>query len=149
MASLLSSSDETLIQSLNTDLHDTFAKPITVYQNSQQVFVATSPQYNAIYGRVGVGSQPNVTDNTVSATYQARIYYIDSPEEYVDAKTSAKIIIPAGSVKIVVETEAFGFIKESRQIELDGKRFSIKSDGVPIGLTSNQFYKFILFPLDE
>jgi hypothetical protein len=60
-----------------------------------------------------------------------------------------KIIMPQGSVKIVVDPAGYLFIKEARKVEFDGKTFSIKSDGVPIGLFDNQYYEFFLTPLDE
>ena len=63
--------------------------------------------------------------------------------------TQNKIILPNGSVKIVVKSDAYEFIKEARRLELDGIRFAIKSDGEPRGLTSNKFYTFLLTPTDE
>lgn len=155
MASFLSDSLKNQIRSLNNDLHDTFAKSITVYKNSQQVYVATSPQYNSLYSRVGNGSQPNVTNTIISETFNARIYYTKSDEEFlsanpnIDSAGSNRIIIPMGSIKIVVPSGAKDFLKEARQVEFDGCRFSIESDGEPIGLMHDQFYRFFLIPLDE
>ena len=55
----------------------------------------------------------------------------------------------AGSAKITVKKNGYEFIKEARRVELDGQKFSIKSDGTPQGFTGNQFYTFLLTPLDE
>ena len=43
----------------------------------------------------------------------------------------------------------YEFIKEARRVELDGQKFSIKSDGTPQGFAGNQFYTFLLTPLEE
>ena len=37
---------------------------------------------------------------------------------------------------------------EARRVEFDGNKFIIESDGQPRGLTSNQFYTFVLSPVD-
>jgi hypothetical protein len=60
-----------------------------------------------------------------------------------------KIIMPNGSVKIVVDPRGYLFIREARKVEFDGITFSIRSDGNPIGLFSNQYYEFLLTPIDE
>ena len=86
---------------------------------------------------------------SVSGVFPARIYYVSSDEEYLGGDGQAKIILPAGSAKITVKKNGYEFIKESRRVELDGQKFSIKSDGTPQGFTGNQFYTFLLTPLDE
>ena len=75
-------------------------------------------------------------------------------EEYLSNSSAGtdsqnKIIMPNGSVKIVVDPKGYLFIKEARKVEFDGITFSIRSDGNPIGLFSNQYYEFLLTPIDE
>ena len=80
------------------------------------------------------------------------MYYIDTDKELFNNDSSGsqiKVVVPDGSIKIFVKKDGFNFIKEARRVELDGTRFSIKSDGSPFGLTGNLFYTFYLFPLDE
>lgn len=154
MAGFLSASRESNIQSLYNTLHETFAKTITVYKNSQKTVVASTPQYNSIYKRTNTGSTGNIQYTTISQTFSARVYYLKSEEEYLANEgnqqgTQNKIILPMGSVKIVVKQDAYEFIKEARKIEFDGKRFNIKSDGNPDGMVGNQFYTFYLTPVDE
>ena len=84
----------------------------------------------------------------------ARIYYIKSEEEhFAEMNTSKgsqnKIILPQGSVKIVVDPDGYNYIKEARKVEFDGITFSIRSDGNPMGLFANQYYEFYLTPIDE
>lgn len=134
------------------DLHDTFSREITVYKNAKRVAIASSPSFNAIYGNSGATNTSQY--QTVSQTFSARIYYIKMDEEFLSnssagADSQNKIIMPNGSVKIVVDPEGYFFIKEARKVEFDGITFSIRSDGNPIGLFSNQYYEFLLTPVDE
>lgn len=134
------------------DLHDTFSREITVYKNAKRIAIASSPSFNAIYGTSGA---TNTTEyQTVSATFMARVYYLKMDEEFLSNNSAGtdsqnKIIMPNGSVKIVVDPRGYLFIKEARKVEFDGITFSIRSDGNPIGLFSNQYYEFLLTPIDE
>jgi hypothetical protein len=135
-----------------TDLHDTFSREITVYKNAKRVAIASSPSFNAIYGNSGATNTSEY--QTVSQTFLARIYYLKMDEEFFSnssagADSQTKIIMPNGSVKIVVDPQGYLFIKEARKVEFDGITFSIRSDGNPIGLFSNQYYEFLLTPIDE
>ncbi len=154
MAGFLSTNMESSINGLYDTLHTTFAQTITVYKNSKRTVVASTPRYNSIYGRTNAGSTNSVEYTTESQTFEARVYYIDMDEEYLSNEgnqegTQNKIILPQGSVKIVVKSDAYDYLEESRRIEFDGKRFAIKSDGSPRGLTTNKFFTFLLTPTDE
>jgi hypothetical protein len=134
------------------DLHDTFSREITVYKNAKRVAIASSPSFNAIYGNSGATNTSEY--QTVSATFSARIYYLKMDEEFFQNSSAStdsqnKIIMPNGSVKIVVDPRGYLFIREARKVEFDGITFSIRSDGNPIGLFSNQYYEFLLTPIDE
>lgn len=154
MAGFLSTDRATEITGLFNTLHATFAKTITVYKNSQKTVIAASPQFNSIYRRTNTGSTSSIQYTTISETFDARIYYLKSEEEFLSNAgdqqgTQNKIILPSGSVKIIVKTDGYEFLKESIRVEFDGKRFAIKSDGNPFGFTDNQFYTFYLTPIDE
>jgi hypothetical protein len=134
------------------DLHDTFSREITVYKNAKRVAIASSPSFNAIYGNSGATNTSEY--QTVSATFSARIYYLKMDEEFfsnysAETESQNKIIMPNGSVKIVVDPQGYLFIKEARKVEFDGITFSIRSDGNPIGLFGNHYYEFMLTPIDE
>ena len=154
MAGFLSSNMESAIDTMYDTLHETFAQTITVFKNSKRTVVSTNSKYNRIYGRTDTGSKSNIEYATESQSFEARVYYINMEEDYLSNSqnqqgTQNKIILPNGSVKIVVKSDAYEFIKEARRLELDGIRFAIKSDGEPRGLTSNKFYTFLLTPTDE
>ena len=150
MAGFLSSNMESTINTMYDTLHETFARTITVFKNSKRTVISTTSRYNNIYGRTDTGSRSNVEYTTESQSFEARVYYVNMDEEFLsNDQTQNKIILPNGSVKIVVKSDAYEFLQEARRVELDGIRFSIKSDGSPRGLTINKFYTFLLTPTDE
>ena len=152
MPSLINLSRQNKVTAALADLHDTFSREIVVYKNAKKVAISSSPQYNSIYGNAG--SSTSIDYETVSATFMARIYYIKSDEEHFSDLNSNKgsqnkIIMPQGSVKIVVDPDGYLYIKEARKVEFDGITFAIRSDGNPMGLFANQYYEFYLTPIDE
>ena len=152
MPSLINQNLMDRVSSKLADLHDTFSREITVYKNAKRVAIASSASFNAIYGTSGATNTSQY--QTVSQTFSARIYYVKMDEEFLsnsssDSDSQNKIIMPNGSVKIVVDSQGYLFIKEARKVEFDGISFSIRSDGNPIGLFSNQYYEFFLTPIDE
>ena len=147
MAGFLSENQKTNIKSIIDQIHDTFAREITVFKIGQRTVIASSPTYNALYKK----QSSNTTSTEVSQTFQARIKYVDMNEELLKNPNPGqdKIIMPTGVVKIKVNLEGFNYVKEAKRVELDGRRFSIKSDGKPLGMFGPQYYEFILTPLDE
>ena len=155
MAGFLSQNQINKINSLSDTLHTTFARTITVYKNAKKTLIASTDNWNSLYRRTNTGSNTSVEYSTVSDTFEARIYYVDMDKEFLSNEAGAqsgtqnKIILPDGSVKIVVKEAGYNYIREARRVEFDGTKFAIKSDGVPRGLTSNRFFTFILTPIDE
>ena len=50
---LISESQKNTIKSIIDDIHQTFARNITVYKEGQTVSIAASAEFNGIYGRSG------------------------------------------------------------------------------------------------
>lgn len=150
MAGFLTTGQIANINSQYDTLHTTFAKTITVYKNSQKT-VIESPQYNSVYGRTNLGRNTSVTYSTVSGSFEARAYYVDMDESHLITAGGGqtKIILPAGSVKLVVKEDGYDYLREATRVEFDGNRFTIKTDGMPYGLGSDHFFTFFLTPTDE
>jgi hypothetical protein len=155
MASLINEFRQSSIEVVLKNLHDTFSKEITVYKNAQGICVSSSPTYNSIYGDKGPIN--SIQYEMISKKFQARIYFVKSDQEFFYngrglQGSDNKLILPQGFVKILVEREAYLFIKEARKIEFDGCIYSIRSAGNhanPEGLFNNIFYEFHLTPLNE
>tara|TARA_R100000231_G_scaffold115938_1_gene86366 strand:- start:1459 stop:1926 length:468 start_codon:yes stop_codon:yes gene_type:complete len=155
MAGFLSEDQITKIRNLAGTLHTTFARSITVYKNAKKTLIASSDSWNALYRRTNTGSTSSVEYTQVSQTFNARIYYDNMDTSYLtddgpaeQAGTQNKVVVSDGSVRIVVEQDGYDYINEARRVEFDGTMFIIESDGVPRGLTSNQFYTFVLTPVE-
>ena len=156
MAGFLSEDQITKVQNLADTLHTTFARTITVYKTAKKTLIASTSAYNSLYRRTNTGSNASVKYTTISQTFEARIYYDDMDTSYLtddgpsqQAGTQNKVIVPDGTVRIVVKETAYDYLSEARRVEFDGTKFTIESDGQPRGFTSNQFYTFILSPVDS
>ena len=156
MAGFLSEDQINKVRALADTLHTTFARTITVYKSAKKTLIASTTAWNSLYGKTNTGSNSAVEYTTVSDTFEARIYYENMDTSYLtddgptqQAGTQNKIVVPDGSVKIVVKETAYNYLSEARRVEFDGKKFIIESDGQPRGFTSNQFYTFVLSPVDS
>ena len=154
MASYLNQSTINAITNSMYRMHDTFSRSIFVYKNAKKTVVSTSPNYNSIYGRTSSGKNGNVTYDMQVQEFQARVYYTKEDQEYLaensnQSSTQNKIILPQGSVRIVVKADAYQEIKSARRIDIDGRTFAIKSGGIYKGFLADEFYSFILTPMDE
>jgi hypothetical protein len=156
MAGFLSADQITKIKDLADTLHTTFAQTITVYKNAKKTLIASTPAWNSLYKRTNTGSNSSVEYTTVSDTFSARVYYKDMEKDFLaeagtaeQAGTQNKVILPDGSVEIVVKEDGYNYIREARRVYFDGRYFAIKSDGKPSGLVDNQFFTFLLTPIDE
>jgi hypothetical protein len=155
MAGFLSADQINKIKSLADTLHTTFAQTITVYKNAKKTLIASTPKWNSLYGRTNTGSNSSVEYTTISDTFSARIYYKDMDKEFMSADTAEqagsqnKVVLPDGSVEIVVKEAGYNYIREARRVYFDGRYFAISSDGKPSGLVDNQFFTFVLTPIDE
>ena len=156
MAGFLSEDQINKVRALADTLHTTFARTITVYKSAKKTMIASTTAWNSLYGKTNTGSNSAVEYTTVSDTFEARIYYDNMDTSYLtddgptqQAGTQNKIVVPDGSVKIVVKETAYNYLSEARRVEFDGKKFIIESDGQARGFTSNQFYTFVLSPVDS
>jgi hypothetical protein len=156
MAGFLSADQITKIRDLANTLHTTFARTITVYKNAKKTLIASTNAWNSLYGRTNTGSDSAVEYSIASQTFSARIYYDDMDTAYLNdggrteqAGSQNKVLVADGTVRIVVQETAYNYLVEARRVEFDGKKFIIESDGEPRGLTENQFYTFVLSPVDE
>ena len=75
--------------------------------------------------------------------------YLNDGGRTEQAGSQNKVLVANGTVRIVVQEAAYNYIEEARRVEFDGTKFIIESDGKPRGLTENQFYTFVLTPVDE
>jgi len=149
--SLISDSQKNTIKAIIDDIHETFARNITVYEEGEKVLIAASSQFNGIYGKTSSGSK-SVQKTVVSHTIKARIKYINAREQNLsggEIKSQLGIELVDGSVRITVDADGFEILKEAKRCEFEGRKYTIDSKGNPTGIFGPQYYHFYLSPIEE
>ncbi len=148
MGSLISDSDKTAIGNVFNDIHDTFARPVTVFQKKNKIFVATNSTYNALYGRLTkeTGTRQTVTQTTV----QARVLYRQDQKEIDLPCTRDQVNVPLGEgvVRVKIDKAGYELFKKATNIEIDGEALRIVTDAGRIGPFAVHFYTLYLRPAD-
>jgi len=150
MPSYLSDAQKAQFETIMSNFHDTFARDVTLFKIGQKIGLSTNPNFNSLYGR----NSSNTTFVEQSLTVKARVRYFKQEEEIFlnrdgNASTGgqAKILMPAGSVKIRVDSTAHEFLGETKRVEFDGKRFQVLHNPRPVGTFGPQHYDWFLAPL--
>jgi hypothetical protein len=149
--SYISETLKTQLQATIENVHETFARTITVYEEGERVLIAASSTYNGVYGKTNTGGT-SVSRTSVSHSIKARIQYINAKDESLsDGQINAQpdIDLINGSVKITVDDSGFAILKEAKRCEFEGRKYEIVSKGNPTGILGPQYYHFFLKPLDE
>ena len=148
---LISDTQKNTIKSIIDDIHETFARNITVFEEGRKVLIAASPEFNGVYGRTGATSS-SVTKTVVSHTLKARIKYINAREQNLadgNIASQTDIDLIEGSVRITVDATGFEILKEAKRCEFEGRKYTINSKGNPTGIFGPQYYHFYLSPIEE
>ena len=147
--SLISDPQKNAIKAIIDDIHETFARNITVYEEGRKILIAMSSQYNGIYGKTSSGSSSTST-SAVSHTIKARIKYIDANEKNLSnesIRSQIEVTLPDGSVRITVDAAGFNILKEAKRCEFEGGKYELATKGNPTGIFGPQYHHFYLKPL--
>lgn len=147
--SYISTNEKNFINSAFDNIHETFARTITVISNPKLTVISSSPTYNYFYDKDSSDSETvEYTEN--KQTFKARIKYVNNSLEQIPGSSAQdKLMIPAGTVKIKVAEDGYLVLKEARKVEFDGRRYSITSDNKPYGMFGPKYYSFFLSPINE
>jgi hypothetical protein len=152
MGNLISDSDKQALQNAFNDVHDTFARPIYYFKEAKTVVLSTNPSYNPIYQQNSF-QKSTVKKVTQSGSFSARIKYdTDKSEGTVSSHeidSQLKLRVPDGYVRIKVDEDGYNYLKTTKRLDFDGRRFSVESDVRPHGLFKPSFYTFFLLPIDK
>ena len=149
MASLFTDAQKAAFEATQVQVHDTFARPITIFKNSQKTVIFSNPDHNFIFD--AGPNQTTVQETIVSGVFNARILY--KPDQKSDmfragdgALNQAQIFqqMPQGDVRLKLDITGRNFLLEATRVEFDGTIFNIKTDQRPHGLFTPQFYNFYL-----
>jgi len=149
--SFITDSYKNIIKTAIDNLHETFGRNITVYEEGRKVLIAASSEYNGIYGRTDSGSA-STSVSVVSHTIKARIHYINAKSKnFADGNVDSQLDLDLieGSVQLQVDASGYEILKEAKRCEFEGRRYSISNKGNPNGIFCLHYYYFFLKPLDE
>ncbi len=152
MASLLTDAEKTTCNNAMDDLHDTFARDVTVYKDAVVTVKSYSSQenpsqsYNTIYGNAGAVTP--ITYTPQSSTVSARILYGKNyTEDYFansQSNSQLKIFLPEGEVRMIFKAADYATVSEAKRIEFDSQKFAIDSDFRAHGVFGVKFYTIYL-----
>jgi len=149
-SSYISADQKSFVNSAFDNIHETFARTISIIMNPEVTIISTSPTYNALYDADTNTATNAPTYTSVTHTAKARIKYLNQDKDLFSATDSQqKVVYPVGSVKIKVDAAGYNYLKEARKVEFDGRRYGIASDRKTYGMFGPQYYSFILTPINE
>ena len=145
---LISASERTALNAVIDDVHETFAREITVFKEASQIVIITDPNFNPLYNTAG--QTTSYVNTPVYKTVKVRIYYNNDIDKkyWSESGLASQIKLEAvvGSVRIKMRADDYDYIKDARRFDLDGKRFVLNSSFRPHGLFDNQYYTLYLKP---
>lgn len=141
MSDLISNSDKTYFKDAIADFFDTFKRDIVVYKTPIKNIVSAA---DPLAGYDNTSIEETVNYTVVSGVYSAKIRHGKDQKNTVTNDT--KTIIPAGTVRILVEEDCYNFIKQGRteNIEVDGLTFNQINDEAPKNFLGKKYYAFVL-----
>jgi len=146
MAILLTAAEKTTCNNAMDDLHDTFARDVTVYKDAAVTVSSPSQSYNTIYGNAGATTP--ITYTPQSSTVSARILYGKNyTEDYFSSSQSnsqLKIFLPEGEVRMIIKAADYSTVSEAKRIQFDNQKFAVNSDFRAHGVFGVKFYTLYL-----
>ena len=149
MASFLSAAQKASYEAVMQDMHDTFARTIYAYKESQKVIVSTDPNFNYLYNNVKGVSK--IVRKSQFKAISARVQYMDKQSEVMfDSEVDSQIKVQhdIGEVRIKLNAEGYSYFKDAKRVEIDGKLFFKITDVKKHGLFRPKFFTYYLRPTD-
>lgn len=150
MASIISSGAKNLYESQFNIIHDTFARPISIYRQSENIIINTNVANNSLF--YGAPFNDQVQSIAVSGIFNARVLY--------DKKELLGMFEPFGIrklggdqinlrkeesiVRIKLDPTGASYLFDAKRVTFDGEVFTIRSSQRPHGLFTPHFYDFWL-----
>ena len=133
-------------------IHDTFARPIFIFRQSENIIITTNPSNNSLFSNAPFNDQ--VQNVAVSGIFNARILYKDMEPlgEYEPfgirklGGDQVNLRKEEGMVRIKLDPTGASYLFDAQRVQFDGTIFSIRTSKRPHGLFANppRFYDFYL-----
>jgi hypothetical protein len=149
MASFLTAAQKATYEAVMQNMHDTFARTIYAYKESQKVIVSTDPNFNYLYNNVkGVNE---IVRKTQFSALSARVLYMDKQNEVMfDSEVNSQIKVQhdIGEVRIKLDADGYAYFKDAKRVEIDGRLFFKVTNVRKHGLFRPKFFTYYLRPTD-
>lgn len=137
MSSYLTNSEKVSLNAEFYNLHETFARPIVVYQTATEVVVYTNPDNNILFDNAPFNSQTATIVN--SGIINARILYgkkqpLDQLSVPRGPSTQNMILLEEGEVRLRVDATGAALLSSSERAVFDGTIFNIVANQRPHSL---------------
>ncbi len=149
MSSYISQADKTALSQVFYNIHDTFARPIAMYKNAQQVVISTNPDNNAFFP--GAPFNDTIQNVVQSGVFQARIKYMTREDlQFFETSAAGKgsdqntLKIEAGMVRIKLDPTGSAYLADATRVRFDNDNFEIVTSKRPHGLFTPQFDTYFL-----
>lgn len=146
--SLLSSSEKEALELVMDDIHETFAREVTVFKEASHVVVITDPSFNPLYRTAG--QTTSIINTPISRTFKARIKYEDDigKRYWNEGALNSQVALEAtiGTVRLKISAQDYDFIQDAKRFDVDGKRYLLISTFKPHGLFNTKYYTLYLKP---
>ncbi len=131
-------------------VHDTYSRPIVIYQTAYQTVISTNPSTNILFDNAPFNSP---TETIIqSGIFQARILY--GKKEALNAFGSVQrnnasdqsmILLEEGEVRLRVDPTGAALLASSERVTFDNTIFNIQTSQRPHGLVGPpNFFDFYL-----
>lgn len=126
MTDLLSSIDKAGIHAAFDDIHDTFARDITIYVQKKITIIDTDGNHNPMYGgQAPNGGQGNGPEYETFHK-KARVKYLGLQDKtYADGTNVAS---PIGTIRLKVDSETYQLIVKAQKIQIDDRLCQLVGD---------------------
>tara|TARA_R110002020_G_scaffold207146_1_gene412526 strand:- start:2044 stop:2493 length:450 start_codon:yes stop_codon:yes gene_type:complete len=149
MASFLTAAQKAEYEAVMQNMHDTFARSIFAYKESQKVIVSTDPNFNYLYNNVKGVSQ--IVRKSQFSALMARILYMDKQTEVnfdSEVNSTIKVSHDIGEVRIKLDSDGYEYFKDAKRVEIDGRLMFKVTDVRKHGLFRPKFFTYYLRPTD-
>lgn len=145
--SYVTPSQKTFLQDQFFNLHDTFARPITMFKTAKSVVITTNPDNNVYFPDAPTNDQ--TTETIISGCFNARIKY--NPKQdlafastFRGADDQITLKTMEGVVRLKLDMTGAAYLADTRKVRFDGNIYEVFSDNRPHGLFTPNFETFYL-----
>ena len=149
-ASLLTDQEKADLSNQFFIVHDTYARPIVIYQTAYQTVISTNPSTNILFDNAPFNSP---TETVIqSGVFQARVLYGKKEPlnpfgsvQRNNASDQSMILLEEGEVRLRVDATGAAMLASCERVTLDNTIFNLQTTQRPHGLTGPpNFFDFYL-----